>query len=322
MITAAYVFAERFEGLRPGDADRLTHVNFSFALIEDGKGSVDHWPNKEAIKEFIKNKGSIKAILSVGGWGAGGFSPAVATEENREMLAGSLLDIVNDFGFDGIDMDWEYPCDDIAGIEASPRDKYNYTTFIQLLRSKLGKDKIIAMAAGGMQKCADNLEIPKLVELMDFFNIMTYDMCPWNYVSYHSSLYPSDITNNIAGSIIIDIYEKAGVPRNKLVLGAAFYGRIYSDVDGLNAAGTSPGFSNGYYEAMDMVESATEVHYDEKAETPYAYNAKDRTFLTFDNPRSLKAKMAYVKSAGLAGIMFWEYSHDTKESTLLKSLCI
>ena len=323
MITTAYVFMDRFDGLRPGDADRLTHVNFSFALIKDGRGSVDHWSNGDIVRKFIKNKGHIKAVLSVGGWGAGGFSPAVSTAEGRELLAQSLVDIVNDYGFDGVDMDWEYPCDDMAGIEASPDDKPNFTLLIQLLRDKLGKGKIVSMAAGGTQRCVDNLEIPKLAELMDFINVMTYDMCPWDYVSHHTSLHPSDITKNPNCHTALGLYEAAGVPRNKLVLGAAFYARIYQDVDGLDApAANGPTFFEGssYTRILEKVEAEGGGQYDETAEAPYIYNAKKRTFLTFDNPRSLKAKVAYAKSTGLAGIMFWEYNGDTKDSTLLKAI--
>jgi len=323
MITAAYVFMDRFDGLRQGDADRLTHVNFSFALIRDGKGSVDHWSNGDIVRKFIRDKGHIKAVLSVGGWGAGGFSPAVSTPEGRELLAQSLVDIVNDYGFDGIDMDWEYPCDDIAGIEASPDDKPNFTLLIQLLRDKLGGGKIISMAAGGMQRCVDNLEISRLVELMDFINVMTYDMCPWNYVSHHTSLHASDITRNPNCHTAIGLYEAAGVPRSKLVIGAAFYARLYQDVDGLDApAANGPTFFGGssYASILEKVEEAGGGQYDEKAEAPYIYNARERSFLTFDNPRSLKAKVAYVKSTGLAGIMFWEYNGDTMDSTLLKAI--
>ncbi|MCL2426005.1 MAG: glycosyl hydrolase family 18 protein [Oscillospiraceae bacterium] len=320
MIIAAYIAEEKFCGLRSGDERKLTHINFAFAVVVDGKGSVSHWKNSDAVRKFIKEKGEIKALLSVGGWAAGGFSPAVATAEKREVFAQSLVDIVNDFGFDGIDMDWEYPCDDVAGIEASPEDKPNYTALIQLLRDKLGNNKLVTMAAGGNQSCADNLEIPKLVELMDFINIMTYDLCPWDYVSYHPSLYPSDITKNNDGSSIMEIYEKAGVPRNKLVIGAAFYGRVYKDVDGLNAPATVPGFTEGYENSIELADAAGGYSYDEKAEAAYAYDKENRTFITFENPRTLKAKMDYVKSTDLAGIMFWEYYHDGADSILLNSL--
>jgi chitinase len=70
---------------------------------------------------------------------------------------------------------------------------------------------------------------------------------------------------------------------------------------------------------MAQVEAAGGLSYDEKAEAPYAYNTKEKTFITFDNPRSLKAKHGFVKNKGLAGLMFWEYSCDDEQSTLLRS---
>ena len=321
MIISGYISENRFNGLRAGDDKILTHVNFAFAVVKDGKGSVDHWKNGNAVRAFLKNKGHLKAVLSVGGWGAGGFSPAVATADGREKFAKSLVDIVNDYGFDGIDLDWEYPGDGMAGIEFSPQDKPNFTATVKLLREKLGPAKIVSMAAGAMQNCIDNLEIDKLVPLMDLFNIMTYDMASWSLTSHHTSLHESDISHSMYGRKAIAMYEKAGIPCEKLTLGCAFYARVYKGVDGINIPtdGNPPGFSGGYADTMAQVEAAGGLSYDEKAEAPYAYNAKEKTFITFDNPRSLKAKHGFVKSKGLAGLMFWEYSCDDEQSTLLRS---
>jgi len=322
MIIAAYLQESNVLNFRQSDKERLTHVNFAFALVKDGRGSVDHWINKEGVRKFIKEKGHLKVILSVGGWGAGGFSPAVSTAEGRELLAQTLVDINNDYGFDGIDMDWEYPCDDIADIEASSDDKVNYTLFMELLRQKLGNDKILSMAAGGMQRCVDNLELDKLMKVMNFINLMTYDMCPWDKVGYHTSLFSTEECPN-SGDAVARMYETAGVKRSQLVLGAAFYARIYPNVDGLGCeVNGAPLFGEGGYTKLQtrigMDESGYE--YDEKAEAPYIYDTHTREFITFDNPRSLMEKMKYVKSTGLGGIMYWEYSHDDDKSTLLKAM--
>ena len=321
MIISAYVAEDVFSKLREGDAKRLTHINFAFALVKDGKGSVAHWKNSEKVREFTRNKGHLKIILSVGGWGAGGFSPAVATAESRELFAQSLMDIVDDYGFDGIDMDWEYPCDDVAGIEASPDDKVNYTLFMELMRQKLGPNKILSMAAGGMQSCVDSLELDKLMKVMDFINLMTYDMCPWDKVGYHTALYQSGACSAKSGDCVVKMYEDAGIERSRITLGAAFYARIYRDVNGLNdAVSGPPGFiGNGYAGTMERVNECG-LQYDQKAEAPYAYDPKAREFITFDNPSSLAAKMKYVKETGLGGIMFWEYSCDDENSTLLKAM--
>ena len=321
MIVSGYISENRFSGLRLGDEKRLTHVNFAFAVVKDGNGSVDHWENTEAVRAFLKNKGSIKALLSVGGWGAGGFSPAVATAEGREKFAQSLVDIMDDFGFDGIDLDWEYPCDGIAGIEFSPEDKPNFTLAVKLLREKMGSGKVLSMAAGALQSCVDNLEIDKLVGPMDLFNIMTYDMASWSCTGHHTSLYESDISHSMCGDKAIRMYEKAGVPHEKLTLGSAFYARVYSSVYGMNVPsdGNPPGFSGGFADTMSRVKAAGGISYDEKAEAPYACDVAKKSFITFDNERSIKAKREYVKSKGLAGIMFWEYSCDD-DGTLLKAM--
>jgi len=320
MIVSAYIAEDRFKELRLGDAQLLTHVNFAFALVKDGRGSVDHWKNSDAVREFCRNKGHIKAVLSVGGWGAGGFSPAVATEEGRELLASTLVAISDDYGFDGIDMDWEYPGDDVANIEASPDDKVNYTAFMELMRKKLGAGKILSMAAGAMQKCIDNLELDKLMKVMDFINLMTYDMCPWDRVNYHTALFTSD-AGNVSGDDTAALYEAAGVARDRLTLGAAYYARVYKDVDGLNAKVSGPpGFLGGGYTETAKRAEEVGLQYDEDAEAPFIYDEKTREFITFDNPRSLAAKWEYVNSSGLGGIMFWEYSCDDANSTLLKAM--
>ena len=323
MIISAYIGEGRFQGmLRNDDAKKLTHVNFAFAVVKDGKASVAHWKNGEKVREFLRGKGPIKALLSIGGWGAGGFSPAVATLEKRDVFAQSLVDIADDYGFDGVDLDWEYPCSGAAGIEYSPDDKPNYTAWVASLREKLGKGKLLTMAAGASENCVKNLEIDKLVPLMDLFNIMTYDMAGWKRTSHHTSLYKSDISQSTYGDKAIKQYHEAGIPMEKLTLGCAFYGRIFKNVDGINCEtdGEVPGFSGGYPNTMEMVKAAGGLSYDEKAEAPYAYNAKEKTFITFDNERSLKAKHKYAKAQGLAGVMFWEYSCDDENSSLLNAL--
>ena len=210
-----------------------------------------------------------------------------------------------------------------AGIEHAPEDGKNYTEWVRVLREKLGPDRLLTMACGASQNCCDALELKDLVKLMNFFNIMTYDMCPWSRVGHHTALYASDIIRSPYGAEAIERYHKAGVPMNQLTLGAAFYAREYKNVDGLNSdvtEGGHPGFSGGYVKTLEKAANAGGEKYDEKAEAAYVYDEKERTFLTWDNERSIKAKVEYVKKQGLAGIMFWEYSSDDGDSTLLKAM--
>ena len=320
MIISAYISVNGFKGLRPGDAERLTHVNWAFAVVKEGRGSVDHWKNSDAVREFNKNKGHLKSVLSVGGWGAGGFSNACMTPEGRETLAQTLADISYDYGFDGIDMDWEYPGLPGGNIDYSPKDKYNYTELIRLLREKLGPDKVVSMAAGAMQDCIDNLELDKLLQYMDFINLMTYDMCPWNKVNYHTALFASDKIDNKNGDAAVKLFTDAGWPIERLTMGAAFYARNYKDVNGLGDTfpGPHPGWANYGSIVKKSQEAGIPIEYDGKAETAYVYIGRE--FFSFDNPRSLKAKVDYIRKRGLVGIMFWEYTCDDENSTLLKAI--
>jgi len=324
VIVSAYIYGigSKFTGLRPGDFERLTHVNFAFALVKDGKASVDHWRETEggdkAVRDLIKNKGHLKTLLSIGGWGAGGFSPACATAGGREILAQSYVDIVNDYGFDGVDLDWEYPAIDWAGIEAIPEDVSNYTEWVALLREKLGSGKLITMACGGARECVEKLELNKLVPLLDMFNLMTYDLCDHNHTSHHTSLFQSDT--------VVKMYLNAGVPKEKITLGSGFYARVYKDVDGMDCpttekSGPYPGWSGGYQNIVDFIKnSTTGLMYDEKAEAAWAYNAETRELYTFDNAQSVAAKRKYCIDKGLAGVMFWAYGSDSEDSELLRAL--
>jgi len=314
---------DRFGGLRGDDAKKLDQINFSFAHVADGRASVAHWENAGRIKSFIRENRNIKSVLSIGGWGAGGFSPAVSSGENRKVFSESISEIVNDFYFEGVDLDWEYPCDGSAGIEFSPDDKTNFTLLVEELRERLGAQKLLTMAAGAGIHCANNLELPRLAELMDHIIIMTYDMASSEYASHHTSLYRSEINPSLCADQAIREYNEAGVPFNKLVIGAAFYARVYAGVDGIGSpfgGGFPPGLGGGYKNILARAEAAGGIKYDEQAEAPYIYDEAAREFITFDDERSIRAKRAYAEKMRLAGIMFWEYSNDAPGSPLLNAM--
>ena len=76
-------------------------------------------------------------MISVGGWGATGFGPMAATAENRAKFARSVVEVIKNYGLDGIDLDWEYPTTDIGSEKGKPEDKYNFTSLIRELRDAL-----------------------------------------------------------------------------------------------------------------------------------------------------------------------------------------
>src|SRR6185295_2655734 len=84
-----------------------------------------------------KQNPKLKVIISVGGWEADGFSDAALSDESRTKFAESALTLLRQHHADGIDLDWEYPGQGVAGIKFRPEDKENFTRLLRTLRERL-----------------------------------------------------------------------------------------------------------------------------------------------------------------------------------------
>ncbi|WP_455543019.1 peroxiredoxin, partial [Intestinibacter sp.] len=126
-----------------------------------------------ALKEV---KPSLKIIAAIGGWGAEGFSDAALTPTSRYNFARNVNEFVNDYGLDGIDIDWEYPGSSAAGIKSRPQDKENFTLLLTALRDVLGEDTWISVAGTGDTGYINrSAEIDRIAPIIDYFNLMSYD---------------------------------------------------------------------------------------------------------------------------------------------------
>ena len=130
----AYCWNDALAGFTREDAQRLTHVNLAFGLLKDGLLDLHLLKYLHLLPKLREWNPEMKIVLSVGGWGADGFSDMAMTEEGRRNFAKSCLDAVEKYNLDGIDIDWEHPCNDAAGIGADPRDKENFTALLKTLR--------------------------------------------------------------------------------------------------------------------------------------------------------------------------------------------
>ena len=297
----------------------LTHINIAFSVLENGKVKINHLKNTEYIKKLREYNPDIKILLSVGGWGAGGFSNAVSTSSGCMKLAESGYDAYKILGLDGIDIDWEYPCSDSAGIDASPDDKYNFTTLMKNLREVLPENAMMTIAAGAGKYFIDGTEMEKVQEYLDYVQLMTYDMCWGETTTHHTNLYASKDNKDCVESSV-NLFNKAGVPLEKIVIGAAFYSRKWGNVrskeiGGFNQkTGNNAGFGPGYTELReDYINKNGYVKYwDDTAKAPYLFNEQKECFISYDDEESIKLKCEYIKKSGIKGIMYWEHSCDPK----------
>ena len=234
MVVVAYVTSWTNE---VPDPTVMTHINYAFGHVSDSFDAVriDNPDRLRMIVGLKQQKPSLKVMLSVGGWGSGRFSEMASSEQNRKAFAKDCRRKVDEFGLDGIDIDWEYPTQSSAGISASPNDTQNFTLLMRDLRRELGKKKLLTAAT----VCdAKYIDFQSCIQYMDFVNVMAYDM--GNPPHHHAALYPSAISSHITSSQAVEEHLKAGVPASKLVMGMPFYGRGARDDRGMKSDGTIP----------------------------------------------------------------------------------
>ena len=330
-------------------ADKVTHINYAFAdLTPAGECAVyDTWAALEReggtyakLRDLHITHPDLKVLISVGGWTlSDNFSSVAATASGRTAMVESCVNFMLTHGFDGIDIDWEYPVDGglTTGTEA---DRENYSLLMAEFRvalDALGDGYLLTIAAPAGPTTIPYMDLEGLAPSLDWINVMTYDFHGgWeSETNLHSSMYgastsPHDESGHNVDAAI-QTYLDAGVPADKVVLGMGFYGRGWSGVgptgDGLYqpATGLAPGTWEAgvydYWHILDLMTDPTWIYsVDDEALVPWIYNPAEGVFITFDDETSLGHKLDYIDANGLGGAMFWELSGDTDDHSLLTLL--
>jgi len=241
--------------------------------------------------------------------------------------------LLRQYDLDGLDIDWEYPTLPGPGISHQPADRENFALLLEALRQRLDKEAraqgdrhyllTIAAAEG---EFAQGLALPRIARSLDWINLMTYDfygsLTPTT--GHHAGLAPTPGAPAGArnAQAAVEEYLAAGVPAAKLHLGVAFYGRRFGDVEParnglLQPFGSDGGFISWREIATTRLDQPGWVRtWDAAAQAPSLWNAGTRQFISYDDPQSLQAKMAYIRAKGLGGVMYWEYRQDRDEALL------
>jgi chitinase len=282
----------------------LTHINYAFGTVNktfDGV-IIHHEERLTSIAALKAGTPSLRVLLSIGGWTAGGFSEMASTDTGRKAFAAHCASICTGFGLDGIDIDWEYPTSEAAGISASPADTANYTLLMQEIRAAIGNNRLLTLASHAGAKFIDFAAIR---DTIDFVNIMVYDVDRPPY--HHSALFASPMARKWTCESAVNAHISAGLPPEKLVLGLPFYG--HGDTKAV------PDFID-YGKIIRL--TGFEKKWDEAAQVPYLQDSKGRVVCVYDDEQSLALKCAYIKSRGGRGAMYWEYNGDDTDGTLRK----
>lgn len=310
-IVSGYLYgATGFDELSQKSLDQLDIINFSFAEIVNG---VVELPNIEHVEQALNYRNyGVRIVLAIGGWGSGGFSEAMISASSRTKLIDSIMNILDEYKFDGIDIDWEYPTSSAAGITSNPNDRKNLTLFSQELTERMKSyrsDLIYSIAIAPSNSFYDLAALNKCV---DYFNLMTYDFSMGTKAGHDSGLYSTSVTSSSLDNSVSIV--KKYVDADKIIPGAAFYARygVFKSTSSAILGGT---LSQPMSSALSFSEMYKRIvnynlveQYDTSAEAAYIINGT--TFYSYDNVRSVVAKCNYVKNKGLAGLMCWELTQD------------
>ncbi|EXM14490.1 Chitinase II [Fusarium oxysporum f. sp. vasinfectum] len=297
----------------------------------DDSGSMSDSNAHGCVKDIFylkKQNPHLKAILSIGGWTLSSTFPAAAsTAATRTIFATSAVELMKDWGFDGIDVDWEYPAGE---VEAN-----NFLLLLQAIRKELdlyasrharNHHFELSIAAPAGPSHYGVLPLSDIGNVVDHINLMGYDYAgSFSATTGHTAnLYPNEAvpgSTPFSSDTAIKAYLAAGVPSRKLVLGMPLYGRSFENATGLGQSFTSSeegSHEKGAWDYKDLPRSpSVKMFCDEKAVGCYTHDNNTNQLISFDIPAIVEKKVAYIKNLRLGGSMFWEASGDRTGSCSL-----
>lgn len=297
-------YAHETDGPLP-PADMVTAINYLAAYPNESNDGVRivNVPRLQKIVDLKKENPDLKVLLSFGGAGAGstGWSEMVCDDSLRASFVADCKRVVDLYGLDGVDYDWEFPHtqDELDG----------YISLFKEAREALGNDKRVTAAAGFW---GNGFDLKEAMKYLDYINLMTYDM-GWQAPYHHTSLRRSPLSGVCTVEEALDSCLSKGVDYKDIVLGLAFYGRG----DGVN-------FKNWTdyrdIEARDLEAEGMEVRWDSVACVPYIVDSLGTLIIGYENPQSLKIKCDYIKEKGLRGGMYWRTETDNDAHDLTRAV--
>ncbi|OLN88735.1 Endochitinase B1-like protein 1 [Colletotrichum chlorophyti] len=329
---------------QPADipANQVTHLLYSFAdIATDGEViSSDPWSDTQrlypgdqsqpgnaygCIKQLYalkKQNRKLKLILSIGGWTwSPKFVPVAATQAGRQRFATSAVKLMHDWGFDGLDIDWEYP--------ANAQQASDFVALLKTCREELDKHAAqyapgyhfaltIACPAGPTHY--QQMDLRGMDPYVDAWHLMAYDYAgSWDTTTGHQANLFFDAAapqaTKFSTEVALAYYLAQGIRADKIVLGLPLYGRSFLNTDGIGKAYSGIGQGSlepgvWHYKVLPRP-GATEV-FDAQAGALYSYDAASRELVTYDNVQSARFKADWLVGKGLGGAVFWEAAGDRK----------
>lgn len=328
--------------------DSLTHLNFAFGYIKPSTYEIYPMPNVAtsslaSITNLKQKAPGLKIWLALGGWtfsDNGTDTQAVwgdlsSTPAKRRRFLDQLHTFMEYWGFDGVDIDWEYPgASDRMGTVA---DSTNFVLLLSDMRAYFDEKKPdwgISFTAPTSYWYLRWFPIDQMYQYVNWINLMSYDLHgSWDSPETWIGSFVYAHTNLTEIDQALNLFWRNGVPANKINLGIGFYGRSYTlsdvscDVPGCafaraGTAGTCTGeggvLSYAEIESMKKYYGFTPKFDKETAVKYFTYNTDQ--WVSYDDDETLQMKVDFAQEKGLLGLMIWAIDLDTKQHDALRAL--
>ncbi len=323
--------------------DAITHFLHFAVFVRASDGSLDLQTNELTPSRMRALVGAAhgagkQALLVVGGEGAAPGLRIASSPERLPNTLKSILSLVDRYGYDGIDVDWE---------PLGPQDAELYSSFIESLRKsldqtalhhrrpRLGLTTAIEVNLNNNDYMVSLVRtLHKLDEKVDRINLMTYAMANSSslpFVWHNSALYPGvspeDGFRTPSADGAIGEFFAAGFQAGKLGIGINLYGYLWQGQGPENIS--SPGklwklppkvVELTYGKVVKEFLKNNPTRWDQQAEVPYLSIPQTNQFLSYENNRGIEAKLRYVQRNGLGGIIIWDIGRDDQDENAKREL--
>jgi chitinase len=289
------------------DYNCLTHIAHAFA-VPDKNGNLifeDWFLYPELIKSAHRH--DKKIVLSIGGWGnSEGFKFIARDPGVRQRFINNLIIFIKENGYDGADIDWEYP---------SAEEKADFLNLISELREAFNISGIEILSAAIPAIDWHNVfDAEVLCNNLDWVGVMTYDFYgPWERTTGHNTALYSTTRQGLSVDYSIKHYLEKGFQPWKLCMGMEFVGYKFNS-KGLYESHTGAK-SIAYNKVMELPVDMWEYFWDDQAKVPYFFNPDSLKFVTIDNASSIDIKTDYIINNGLAGVIIWKLGLDYRNGS-------
>lgn len=238
------------------DPDLCTHIVYGFAVLNRDTLVIqphDSWADidnrfYERVIEF-KNKG-VKVTVAIGGWNdsAGDkYSRLVRNAAARARFIKHVIEFIEKYGFEGLDLDWEYPvCWQVECEKGMADEKEYFAKFVEELSLAFKpRGLLLSSAVSPAKKVIDaGYDIPRLSKHFDWIAVMAYDYHgQWDKKTGHVApmyTHPEDWEKTFNANFSLNYWLQKGADPKKIIMGMPMYGQSFSlaerNNNGLNSA--------------------------------------------------------------------------------------